>query len=101
MARGVAPGMKRCAGEVVGIKCPHGEVTSPPRIVWAAVEVQSLDAWERGDYESWARRVLLLPEGCRWAGEQILWHASDGPQRGELWVVVVSRAVVTDGAGVA
>lgn len=101
MARGVTPGMKRCPGENIGTKCPHGEVTSPLSIVWAAVEVPLLDPWECGDYEPWARRVLLLPEGYRWSGEEILWHASDGPQRGELWVVVVSRAIVTDGSDVA
>jgi hypothetical protein len=106
MARGVTPGMRRCPGKVKGVKCAHGELTSPLSIVWAAVEVAlGVDdvrgVWERGETEQWARWVLLLPPGYRWASEQILWHVGEEsrPARpGDLWVVVVSRAVAWEGA---
>ncbi|WP_188279293.1 hypothetical protein [Streptomyces sp. CBMA29] len=56
-----------------------------------------LKAWEGGEYEDWARRVLLLPGGYEWASDQILWHvgeeARSDPERGRLYVVVISRAV--------
>jgi hypothetical protein len=101
--------MKRCPGEAEGVRCAHGAITQPLSIVWAAIEVAldkkaTLLDWERGGAEPWARAVLLLPGGYRWAGHQILWHVGTESRPVEPWgvvyPVVVSRAIEPDGAEV-
>lgn len=108
--------MKRCPGEREGVTCAHGEIKQPLRMVWGAVltdlgDAETLRRWEAGDYESWARRALLLPLGYRWTSDEILWHAQVEAEaeggtvaRGRAargrggWVVVVSRAVAPEPA---
>lgn len=97
--------MIRCPGEAEEAECVHGEIGRPLRIVWFAVEERLADPWvvreweDSDEVEAWARSRLLLPEGYRWASEELVFHVgTTGRWRRHRWVlpVVVSRAVELD-----